>query len=80
MRDILPKYGLNFEKIEEENVLKEYLKKGIKCLASFYYNEKDWDNFSEYFNDDSIEQKDKIFTLDILNNHYFDILDILPFK
>ena len=40
MRDILPKYGLNFEKIEEENVLKEYLKKGIKCLASFYYNEK----------------------------------------
>ena len=27
MRDILPKYGLNFEKIEEENVLKEYLKK-----------------------------------------------------
>lgn len=75
MRDILPKYGLNFEKIEEENVLKEYLKKGIKCLASFYYNEKEWDNFSEYFNDDSIEQKDKIFTLDILNKQNDNIFE-----
>ena len=39
MKDILPEYGLKFEKIDKNN-LKDYLKRGIKCLATFDLKKK----------------------------------------
>ena len=67
MKDILPNFGLSYERFDDENILKNYIKKGIKCLVSFFYNKKEWDNFTNYYNDNSINQEDKVFTLDILN-------------
>ena len=65
MKDILPEYGLKFEKIDENN-LKDYLKRGIKCLATFDLKKKEWENFCSYFKGYSFNSKDKILTKEIL--------------
>ena len=69
MNDILPKYGLHYEKLENENIdkLRETLKKGIKCILTFDFDNKQWHNFTEYFEDSTIKQEDKLLTLDKLN-------------
>ena len=66
MTDILPKYDLIYEKINEENKLKEFLKKGIRCLGSFGLNNLEWENFSNYFKDYSIKKEEKVLTKEIL--------------
>ena len=50
MKEILPSYGLNYEKIEDEEKLKDFIKRGIKCIATFDLNKKEWRNFSNFFN------------------------------
>ena len=42
MNDILPKYDLHYEKLNNENIdeLREKLKKRIKCLLTFDFNNK----------------------------------------
>jgi len=69
MNEYLPYYGLHYEKIKNENIdeLRERLKRGIKCILTFDLNNKQWYNFTEYFDDTSIKQEDKLLTLDILN-------------
>ena len=66
MDNILPKYNLSYEKVEDENILKNYLKKGIKCLFNFGLTNKEWKNFSNYFKDGTIKQEEKILTKEIL--------------
>ena len=66
MSKILPLYNLKYEKIENEEKLKNFLKKGIKCIATFKLNEKEWNNFSEYFNDYKIKDEEKLLTMEIL--------------
>ena len=66
MSKILPLYNLKYEKIENEEKLKNFLKKGIKCIATFKLNEKEWNNFSEYFNDYKIKDEEKLLTKEIL--------------
>jgi len=39
MKIILPNYGLNFQKVENKNNLKDFIKRGIKCLAFFNDNQ-----------------------------------------
>lgn len=69
MDDILPSYGLHYEKIKNENIdeLREILKRGIKCILTFHLNNKQWHNFKKYYEDKSIKPEDKLLTLDILN-------------
>ena len=66
MDNILPKYNLFYEKVEDENILKDNLKKGIKCLFNFGLSNKEWKNFSNYFKDDTINQEEKLLTKEIL--------------
>ena len=78
MKEIFNKYNLynlSYEKVEDENILNDYLKRGIKCLLTFDWNNLEWDNFSNYMTDTSIEQKDKLITLDILQKPNLDIDD-----
>ena len=69
MNKYLPAYNLHYEKISNENIdeLKERLKRGIKCILTFDLNNKQWYNFKKYFDDTTIKQKDKLLTLDKLN-------------
>ena len=60
------KYDLIYEKIEDQNKIKDYLNCGIKCLLTFDLNNKEWDNFGEYFEDKSINSKLKVLTKEIL--------------
>ena len=39
MKYILPNYALNFQKVENKNNLKDFIKRGIKCLAFFNENQ-----------------------------------------
>ena len=48
MKDILIKYGLKNEKVENDYKLKDYIKKGFKCLTTFYLNNLEWNNFENY--------------------------------
>ena len=48
MKEILNKYSLKHEKIENEARLKEYIKKGFKCLATFKLNKLEWNNFNNF--------------------------------
>ena len=64
MNDILPNYVLEYEKVNEEQDLKQYWKKGIKCLASFGLNNKEWENFTNYFK--GYISEEKILTKEIL--------------
>ena len=65
MKKILPNYGLNFQKVENKNNLKDYLKRGIKCLA--YFNESQFmkifplldRSIQEELRKNYIENKDK---------------------
>ena len=63
MRKILPSYGLSFEKVENEEILKDYIKRGIKCIATFNLNKKEWENFSDYF---KTKEENKLLTKEIL--------------
>ena len=49
MDNILPKYNLSYEKVKDENILKDYLKEGINCLFTFELTNKEWRNFSIIF-------------------------------
>lgn len=78
MDEIFPKYGLHYERQQNKNIyeLREIFKKGIKCLLTFNWNNKQWHNFSDYYQDKSIEQENKLLTLDILNKPiYENIID-----
>ena len=66
MNNVLPKYNLSYEKVLDENILKDYLKKGIKCLFNFGLTNKEWKNFSRYFKDNSIKKEEKVLTKEIL--------------
>ena len=65
MKKILPNYDLNFQKVENKNNLKYYLKRGIKCLA--YFNESQFmkifplldRSIQEELRKNYIENKDK---------------------
>ena len=61
-------FGLHYTKldIKDELVIKDYVKRGIKCLLTFDLNNLEWDNFCNYFTDISIKQEDKNLTLEIL--------------
>ena len=63
MKEILPSYGLNYEKVEDEEKLNDYIKRGIKCIATFDLNNKEWRNFSNYFN---FKDENKLLTKEIL--------------
>jgi len=54
MNNLLPRYNLIYEKIFDENKLKNYFKYGIKCLVSFGLTNKEWENFSQYYKDNTI--------------------------
>ena len=67
MNAILKKdYDLDFEKIIDEDKIKEFIKKGIKCLCSFGLSKREWDNFSNYLEKQSKEEE-KILTNEILD-------------
>ena len=74
MDKIFPKYGLYYERQQNKNIyeLREIFKKGIKCLLTFNWNNKQWHNFSDYYQDKSIEQENKLLTLDILNKPIYE--------
>ena len=46
--------------------MNEYLRCGIKFYFTFNLNNKEWDNFDDYFNDKSIKQELKALTKEIL--------------
>ena len=50
MKETLSKYNLKHEIINDENILKDYIKRGIKCLATFKLNKLEWQNFSDFSN------------------------------
>ena len=64
MNEIFPEHGLYYGKLQNENIdqLKEILKR-----LTFGLNYQQWNNFTKYYHDSSIEKKDKLLTLDILN-------------
>ena len=65
MEEELPNYYFSYKKIKEEEI-NNYLKDGIQCLLTFDLNNKQWDNFSDYFKHDNIKQEIKILTKEIL--------------
>ena len=64
----IPDFGLHYKKLDPNNEfeIKNYIKKGIKCLLSFGLNKLEWNNFTKYYEDESIKPEDKNLTLDIL--------------
>ena len=74
MDEFFPKYGLHYQREQNKtiNELREIFKKGIKCLLTFNWNNKQWHNFNKYYQDKSIKQEDKLLTLDILNKPIFE--------
>ena len=66
MNFVLPKYNLLYEKIFDNNILKNYLKFGIKCLVSFALTNMEWENFSQYYKSYSIQPEEKLLTKEIL--------------
>ena len=66
MGEILPKFGLSFKKILNENELINNIINGVKCLTTFRLNNKEWENFSNYANNFSIRNNQKLLTLEIL--------------
>ena len=60
------KYGLIYEKTDDQIKIKNYLKLGIKCLLTFNLNNKEWDNFCDYFQDKSIKSELKVITKEML--------------
>ncbi len=66
MDKVLPHYGLCYKKVDDIDILKNYLKDGIKCLVTFDLNNKEWDNFSSYYNDMLIKENEKVLTKKIL--------------
>ena len=66
LTEILPEYDLSFEEVKDEKKLEDFIKRGIKCYASFGLNQIEWENFSEYFRDYSIKDEDKLLTKEIL--------------
>ena len=66
MKEILPQYGLKYIEINDENILKDYIKRGIKCLTLFRLNNIECDNLNTYYKDNSIEKDKKLLTLEIL--------------
>jgi len=69
MDEVLPHYDLCYEKVDDIKTLKQFLKDGIICLATFKLNNKEWDNFSSYYNDKSIKENKKVLTREILERH-----------
>ena len=69
MNAILKKdFDLDFEKIIDENKLKEFINKGIKCICSFSLSNREWENFSNYYlKDQSNDKEEKILTKEILD-------------
>ena len=69
MNAILQKdYDLDFEKIIDENKLKDFINRGIKCICSFSLSNREWEeNFSNYLKDQSNDKEEKIFTNEILD-------------
>jgi len=63
----LPEYTLDYSKINNDNEVKSQLQNGIQCLLTFYLDNKQWENFSDYFEKDSTNQSDKILTKEILD-------------
>ena len=51
--------------MEDDNEIKSYLKNGIQCLLTFDLNNKQWENFCDYFKVNSTNQEIKIFTKEI---------------
>ena len=70
MKEILNKYGLKHEKIENEARLKEYIKKGFKCLATFHLNKLEWNNFNNFSQN---FKQGMVLTKDILEQQNFNI-------
>ena len=70
---MLPKYNLFYYKIFNENILKNYLKSGIKCLVSFDLTNKEWVNFSQYYKTYQIKPEEKLLTKEILLRSIYDI-------
>ena len=65
MNQELPKYNFKYSKMEDDNEIKSYLKNGIQCLLTFDLNNKQWENFCDYFKVNSTNQEIKIFTKEI---------------
>ena len=63
----LPEYTLDYSKMNNDNEVKSQLQNGIQCLLTFYLDNKQWENFSDYFEKDSTNQSDKILTKEILD-------------
>ena len=74
MNIVLPKYNLLYEKIFNENILKNYLKSGIKCLVTFALTNMEWENFSQYYKNYLIKPEDKLLTKEILYNPFHNII------
>ena len=51
MNEVLGMYNLKYEIINDEYILKDYIKRGIKCLATLNLNKLEWYNFSNFSND-----------------------------
>ena len=76
MNAILKKdQDLDFEKVVDENKLKEFVKNGIKCLCSFSLSNREWENFSNYLKYQSEEEEEKILTKEILDKPVDNIKD-----
>ena len=71
MDKVLPYYGLCYKKVDDISILENFLKDGIKCLAIFDLNNKEWYNFSSYYNNKSIKENQKVLTKEILKRQIY---------
>ena len=57
----IPNFGLHYKRLDPKDELEinNYIKKGIKCLLSFGLNNLEWDNFCNYFGDETIKSEEK---------------------
>lgn len=74
MKEKLPSYQLDYEPIEEDE-LKDKIKDGIKCLATFDLTNLEWHNFCEYFRDTSKKNNKKVLTPQILKQPNDEVKD-----
>ena len=72
MKDILNKYGLKHEKVENDYKLKDYIKKGFKCLTTFSLNNLEWNNFKNFSQN---FKEGMVLTKDILEQQNFNIIN-----